>query len=49
MLGKVVGLSPSQLPHITAQLVLNCLVAGAGGCLLTMTLFKLKTRRTSTV
>ena len=46
MLGKVVGLSTSQQPHISAQLVVNCLVAGAGGCLLTMTLFKLKTRRT---
>ena len=51
MLGKMVGVvglshSHSQQPHITALLVLNCLVAGAGGCLLTMTLFKLKARRT---
>ena len=51
MLGKMVGVvgvsdSDSLQPHITAQLVVNCLVAGAGGCLLTMTLFKLKTRRT---
>ena len=51
MLGKmlgVVGLSHSHHPSSPVQLVVNCVVAGAGGCLLTMTLFKLKARRTKT-
>jgi len=43
MVGKVVGVNSPQVAGLVA---VNSMVSGAGGCLVTMTLFKLKTRRT---
>jgi len=42
MVGKVVGVNHPQIAGLVA---LNSLVSGAAGCLATMTIFKLKTRR----
>ena len=42
MVGKVVAVNT---PNLAGRVAVNSLVSGAGGCLVTMTLFKLKTRR----